>query len=379
MRILEILSYYYPHWTGLTAYAQRLAEGFVRRGHSVTVLTARYESELPSEEEHNGVRVVRLPVAFRLSRGQIMPTLPLVARQLIRQHDIVQMHTPLVYAPLITWLSRLAHRPTVFTHHGDLVMPDSAYEQFVERMVTGLMVRALKSCTRITVHSRDYAEHSGFLWPFHEKLSCIYPPVEIPHPDPEAVRAWRRESGLEGKKLVGFAGRFVEEKGFDYLLRAIPLVLQEVPEAIFLYAGERFVVYEQFYQQWEHLVKASEDAILILGLIRDRQRLADFLAMSDLFVLPSRTDCFPSVQIEAMLCGTPVVCTDIPGAREAAKVTGMGYLVPPHNAQALAQGIVRLLRDPSPFVKTREQIREVFDAERSVSEYEALLRRLASC
>ncbi|MEA3345470.1 MAG: glycosyltransferase family 4 protein [Chloroflexota bacterium] len=376
MRILEVLSYYYPHWTGLTAYAQRLAEGFAHRGHEVTVLTSRYEPELLPEEVHNGVRILRLPVLCRLSRGRIMPTFPWVAWQLIRQHDIVQMHTPLLEAPLITALGHLAGKPTVFTHHGDLVMPNSLYNQFVEVTVTALMRQALKGCAHVTVHSRDYAEHSDFLWPFQEKLSCIYPPVEIPHPDLEAVRAWRGELGLEGKKLVGFAGRFVEEKGFDYLLQAIPLVRREVPEAMFLYAGERFVVYEDFYQKWERLVKANEEAVVILGLIHDRQRMADFLGMCDLFVLPSRTDCFPSVQIEAMLCGTPVVCTDIPGAREAVEVTEMGRLVPPHSPEALAQGLVELLKDPSPYLRTREHIRQVFNTERSISEYEALLKRL---
>jgi len=353
-----------------------MAEGFVRRGHEVTVLTSRYQSELLPQEVHHGVRILRLPVLTRLSRGVIMPRFPWAAWRLIRQHDVVQMHTPIFEAPLITALGRLAGKPTVFTHHGDLVMPNSPCEQFVEWAVTALMRQALKSCTHITVHSRDYAEHSDFLWPFHEKLSCIYPPVEIPHPDPEAAQAWRRELGLEGKKLVGFAGRFVEEKGFDYLLQAIPLVRREVPEAMFLYAGERFVVYERFYQKWAHLVEANEEAIRIMGLIRDRQRLADFLAMCDLFALPSRTDCFPSVQIEAMLCGTPVVCTDIPGARGAVRATGMGRLVPPHNPQALAQGIVELLRDPSPYLRTREQIREVFNTEHSLLEYEALLKRL---
>lgn len=376
MRILEILTYYYPHWTGLTAYAQRLAEGFVRRGHRVTVLTSRYQSELLPQEVHNGVHILRLPVLTRLSRGVIMPNFPWAAWCLIRQHDVVQMHTPLLEAPLITALGRLASRPAVFTHHGDLVMPNSLYERFVEVTVTALMRQALKSCTHITVHSRGYAEHSDFLRPFRKKLSCIYPPVEIPHPDLAVTKAWRSELGLEGKKLVGFAGRFVEEKGFDYLLQAIPLVRREVPEAMFLYAGERFVVYERFYQKWKHLVKANEEAILIMGLIRDRQQMADFLAMCDLFVLPSRTDCFPSVQIEAMLCGTPVVCTDIPGAREAVKATGMGRLVPPHSPEALAQGIVELLGDSSPYLRTREQIQGVFNTERSISEYEALLKRL---
>ncbi|TEU08071.1 MAG: glycosyltransferase [Anaerolineales bacterium] len=46
--------------------------------------------------------------------------------------------------------------------------------------------------------------------------------------------------------------------------------------------------------------------------------------MCDVFALPSRTDCFPSVQIEAMMCGTPVVATNILGAREVVRVTGMG-------------------------------------------------------
>jgi len=377
MKILVTLTYYYPHWTGLTAYAQRLAEGLVRRGHEVTVLTSQFSRDLPARELHNGVQVVRLPTLARVSRGVIMPTFPFVANSLIRQHDVVQVHTPMLETLLVAILSKIAGKKVLITHHGDLVMPDGIFDQFVEKSVVWLMTQGGKIADRVSIHSKDYADHSKFLRPFAHKMSYIYPPVEIPKPDPKAVMAWRRELGLEDSHIVGFAGRFVEEKGFDYLLKAIPFVHEQLPGVKFVYAGAR-AVYEDFYDRWKHLIERNRDSVVMLGLIRDRQKLANFYAMCDLFALPSRSDCFPSVQIEAMLCGTPVVATDIPGAREVVRVTGMGRLVPPRNERALAEGIVDVLRNPSRYSRTHEQIRRVFDLERSVDQYEEVLLSLVT-
>ncbi|HID87373.1 MAG TPA: glycosyltransferase, partial [Anaerolineae bacterium] len=144
----------------------------------------------------------------------------------------------------------------------------------------------------------------------------------------------------------------------------------------FVYAGEHRVVYEDFYGQWKHLVDRYREHITFLGLIRNPQKMADFYAMCDVFALPSRTDCFPSVQIEAMLCGTPVVATNIPGAREVVRVTGMGKLVTPRDERALAQGLIEVLRDPTPYIKTKEEIRSIFNTERTLDQYEALLQSL---
>ncbi|MGC8788218.1 MAG: glycosyltransferase, partial [Anaerolineae bacterium] len=254
MKILVILTYYYPHWTGLTAYARRLSEGLARRGHQVTVLTSRYWRTLPKEEVHNGVRIVRLEPLMRISRGLVMPGFPFAAYRLINEHDVVQVHIPILESPLITALAKRAGKRVLITHHGDLVMPSKPFDQFVERTVTWLMRQALKSAARITIHTRDYADSSPFLRPFQEKLVPILPPVEIPQPIPEQVTAWRRELQLDKAKVVGFAGRFVEEKGFDFLLKAIPYVLEQIPEARFVYAGEVNVVYESFFEQWRHLV-----------------------------------------------------------------------------------------------------------------------------
>lgn len=376
MKILVVLTYYYPHWTGLTAYARRLAEGLARRGHQVTVLTARYWDTLPKEEVHNGVRIVRLKRLLRMSRGVVMPSFPWAAYRLIRENDVVQVHIPILESPLITALADRLGKKVVITHHGDLVMPSRPFDQFVECSVTWLMKRALRSAARITIHTQDYAENSPFLSQYRDKLVQILPPVDIPLPVPEDVAAWRHELGLENNRLVGFAGRFVEEKGFDFLLKSIPYVLERMPDVRFVYAGEVNVVYESFFEKWRHLVERWKDYVIMLGLLNDPQKVANFYAMCDVLALPSRTDCFPMVQVEAMLCGTPTVATDIPGLRVPVRMTGMGRLVRPQDERALADGLVEVLQNRQHYVKNRAEIAALFHLEKTIDAYERLFQSL---
>ncbi|MHB9031588.1 MAG: glycosyltransferase family 4 protein [Anaerolineae bacterium] len=377
MRVLTALTYYYPHWTGLTAFAQRIAEGLAARGHQITVVTSRYSNDLPLRENHNGVDIIRVPGWFRLSRGQVMPGfIPAIKQELVR-HDVVQVHTPM----LETWLvGAAAHRAglkMLMTHHGDLVMPNDWRDRIVQIIVSRLLDHGAQVADAISIYTQDYTDNSDFLRPHRGKVIPLYPPVIFPEPNREAASAWRRELGLEDALLVGFAGRFVEEKGFDYLLEAIPHIRAKVPNARFVFAGETRVVYERFFQRCLPLINANCDYITTLGLITDPQRLADFYAMCDVFALPSRTDCFASVQVEAMLCGTPVVATDIPGAREVVKVTRMGRLVAPRDTYSLAEGIIDVLSDPSRFVRPRSEIAEIFNYDRAISDYERLLASLA--
>ena len=63
MRILIALTYYRPHYSGLTIYAERQARALAARGHQVTILTSRFDPNLPKEEIRDGVEVMRLDVA----------------------------------------------------------------------------------------------------------------------------------------------------------------------------------------------------------------------------------------------------------------------------------------------------------------------------
>jgi glycosyltransferase involved in cell wall biosynthesis/ubiquinone/menaquinone biosynthesis C-methylase UbiE len=376
MRILSILTYYYPHWTGLTQHAVRVAEELAARGHTVTVLTARYTPDLAPEETINGVRVVRLATLGRLSRGMIMPQFPAAATRQIAAHDVVHMHTPMFEAALVAGLCRVLDKPLLMTHHGDLVMPAGPFNQFTEKVVTQLLNIGGRLATRISTYSYDYAAHSRFLQQFAAKLVAISPPITIPTPQPEVVADWRAELGLQDKLLVGFAGRFVEEKGFDFLLDAIPLIKEQIPNVHFVFAGEIHVAYEKFYERCASQIERHRADLTLLGLLRDPQQLANFYAMCDVFTLPSRTDCFAIVQVESLLSGTPLVTANIPGARIVLQTTGMGRLVTPRDPHALAEGLIEVLSHAERYRPDPVAVRAAFDLLRTVDQYEACMQEL---
>ena len=376
MKILSILTFYYPHWTGLTAHAVAVAEGLVARGHDVTVLTTRYDHTLARDEVINGVRVVRLQPAGRITRTLVSPAFPWAAAQLIAAHDVVQIHTPLSEAPLVALLCRALGRPLLMTHHGDLVMPTGVVNKLVERVAFPLLSYTGKFASAATSYSKDYADHSRLLQTFREKLNYVYPPVELPQPQPAAVADWRSELGLKGRTVIGIAGRWVEEKGFDYLLEAMPIVRQQVPNAHVIYAGERQVVYENFYERCLPAIEAQAEHISFVGLIRDPQKMANFYALCDVFALPSRSDMLALVQVEAMLAGTPVVASDIPGARVVVQETGFGKLAVPRDPQALAAALLEVLQHREHYQPTVAGVRSVFSSEQTMGKYEHIMERI---
>ncbi len=375
LKILIALLYYVPHRTGLTLHVQRVAEELVRRGHEVTVLTARYRMDLPRDETVvNGVRVVRLWAPLRMSRGMIMPAYPWAAWGLIRQHDVVWVNVPLLETALIAFLAERLGKKIVATHHGDLILPRS----LLNAVITWTMYRfyryMARRAGRLIGYSHDYADVSYYLMPFRDKVSIIYPPVQIPEPQPEKVAALRAAWNPGGGPIIGYAGRFVEEKRPDLLIRALDTINRQYPDARVVFAGEYDIPYESTWQRQQALVQQYRDQLIFLGLIDNMQDMANFYAACDVLVLPSGTECFGLVQVEAMLCGTPVVMTDIPGARVVVRETGMGRIVPPGDAAAIGRAVLEILADPAAYLKPRQEIERKFSFAETVDRYERHFR-----
>ncbi|HRQ24397.1 MAG TPA: glycosyltransferase, partial [Anaerolineales bacterium] len=189
MKILTVLTYYRPHTSGLTIYAERLARAFVKRGHQVTVMTMQYDPSLPREEGIDGVKIIRVPVAARISKGVIAPTFGWVATKLVAQHDVVQLHLPQFDAPGVALRGRLFGKPAVLTYHCDLLLPPGFFNRFVNFVVNLMNNAAGIFSNHIVTYTQDYADNSPYLSRYASKLTPILPPVEMPSPLPGAVES----------------------------------------------------------------------------------------------------------------------------------------------------------------------------------------------
>ena len=377
LKILISLLYYYPHLTGLTYYVQLIAEELARSGHQVTVLTSRYQQELPRDTVINGVRVVRLWAPIRISRGVIMPAYPWALARLLREHDVVSIHTPMLETALVSLLAGMAGVKVIPTHHGDLVLPESLMNRLIAKIMFAFYVFMARRAPSIIGPSHDYADNSYYLRPFLDKFEAIYPPIRIPKPDAENAAKLRRQWQHSDGPIIGYSGRFVQEKRPDLLIRALEVINRRHPKARIVFAGEYDILYENTWRRHQPLIDKFKPQLIFLGLVKDKQTLADFYAACDVLALPSDTECFALAQVEAMLCGTPVVMTDTPGGRVSVTVTGMGKLARPGDWQSIGETVVEVLENPDPYVKSREFIAGCFSFEETVNRYEAIFRQHA--
>jgi len=382
MKILTVLTYYRPHTSGLTIYAERLARAFAKRGHDVTVMTTQYDKSLPREEMMDGVHVTRVPVAFRLSKGVIAPTFGWVATKLVWQHDVVQMHLPQFDAPGVAFRGRLFGKPAVLTYHCDLQLPSGWFNRLVNLVVDFQNNMAGLLADHIVTYTQDYADHSPYLSRYASKLTPILPPVELPDPLPGAVQAFADKNLVkERRPVIGMAARFASEKGVEVLLDAMPAILEKYPKAQVLFAGQyKDVMGESAYaerlmpriRQYE-----ADRHWKFLGVLNPQQMTA-FYPNLDVLTVPSlnSTEAFGLVQIEAMLNGVPSVPSALPGVRQPVLMHGMGRVAEVGDPASLAEAIIGVLNEADSLKCDLPALASQYDPDSIAAKYEELFEKL---
>lgn len=171
---------------------------------------------------------------------------------------------------------------------------------------------------------------------------------------------------LEGT-VVGNVARLSEQKGQRTLLDAVPLVLERHPDARFAIAGDG-----ELREELGERAQEFDDHVVMLG---NRPDVPDLLASFSVFVHPSRFEGLCLAVLEAQAAGVPVVATPVGGIRETVVDGVTGLLVPPDDARALAERIVRLLDDPELGRRLADRAKERvgrYSEERMVAETLAL-------
>jgi glycosyltransferase involved in cell wall biosynthesis len=162
---------------------------------------------------------------------------------------------------------------------------------------------------------------------------------------------------------VLFIGQMKYRKGWDVLLRAIPETVRSVPEARFIFVGHTGRDRADF----DALVRELDIAqwLDICGRVDEAEKVA-LLRSSWVLTLPARYEGFGIPLVEAMMCGTPVVTTNVPACNEIVQDGATGLRVPSDDPGALATALVRLLRDAD----LRQRL--------GMAGYEAAMRRYAA-
>ena len=382
MRVLTTLTYYRPHYSGLTIYAERLARALVKRGHQVTVLTSRYDRRLPAREDRDGVQVIRPHVMLHVSKGVLMPSMFYWAWVNIRKADVVHLHLPQLDAAYIALISRWLKKPIVLTYHCDLLLPSGIIHS-IANLVSHLANRISMRCAnQVVVNTMDYAEESSFLHRYLKKIRAIPTPVELETPSQADEQALKLKASWEpGQLIIGMVARLAAEKGVEYLVEAMPEILKKYPAARVLHVGQYQNVMgeEEYANKLRPMIQALGDRWTFLGILSPPE-LAAFYRQCDVTVLPSTnsTESFGIVQVESMSCGTPVVASDIPGVRQPVKMTGMGRLVPPVNSHALAEAVCEVLDHPEQYRGEVEEVIARFSPQRIAQEYEAVFQEVTN-
>ncbi|MBV6395388.1 MAG: 2-deoxystreptamine N-acetyl-D-glucosaminyltransferase [Anaerolineales bacterium] len=382
MKILTVLTYYRPHTSGLTIYAERLARAFVKRGHEVTVMTTQYDKSLPREETLDGVRIIRIPVAFRVSKGVIAPTFGWVATQLVAQHDVVQLHLPQFDAPGVALRARLFGKPAVLTYHCDLDLPSGFFNRVVNSVVHFQNNMAGLLSNHIVTYTQDYADNSPFLSRYASKLTPILPPVELPTPAPGAVESFAKKYGTPTRRpVIGMATRFASEKGIEVLLEALPKVIEKYPNAQVLFAGQYLNVMGEhaYLERLRPAIQRYEASgnWQFTGLL-DPLQMAAYYPNLDVLVVPSlnSTEAFGLVQIEAMMNDVPCIASALPGVRRPAQMHNMGEIVPIGDSSALADALLKVLGNRSNYKSDPAELKRTYDPDSVAVEYEKLFAKL---
>jgi len=332
-----------------------------RRLSGVRLLTGRWAGE-PDYAVVDGVEIVRIGLKrWPLVRPESLPLYATYLAQAVRQvlsgrPKAILAARVLPEGLLAGILSRALGVPSAVFAHGEEVhrmRPDRVLGG--RRRVTAALKRkalwaAYRHVDLIIANSRFTAKLLRRGGVDERRVSVVHPGT-----DPSCFQPMPRDPclaaklGVEGKAVVLSVGRLVHRKGQDTVIRAMPAILRQAPNAVYVVAGKGY--YEEQLRRLAESVGVS-DHLRFIGEV-DNETLPKLYNLANAFVMPNRVTAelgdlegFGIVFLEAGACGVPVVGGRSGGVPDAIVDGQTGLLVDGSSVAEVAGAVVRLLMDP---------------------------------
>lgn len=380
MTILFSTTYYHPYVSGLSLYIRRLVQALPKKTYAIHVLCMCHSKKLPKKAVVDGVSVYRAQPFMALHKGFLSLDFMIQAWRMAKLADVIVINLPQFEGWWPALFGRLFGKKVIAIYHSEIALPDGFFNRVVQLSVEIANTVTLLLADIVVTYTQDFAENSRLLRLFRApKLHMVYPPIPKPVVRAAIVARLKKKIG-NADIVIGVAARLAAEKGIEYLLEAIPILVPSVKgkKLKVIVAGPMDPVGERAYKEKiMRLVETYKEYIVFLGEIPPED-MGAFYASLDVLVLPSvnNTETFGMVQVEAMMTGVPVVASDLPGVRVPIRQTGMGIVVPPRDAPAIAQAIEKILAHKETYTKERSVIMKEFSLKKTVGFYERLIVRV---
>jgi len=326
-----------------------LSQEYIKAGHKVCVITARL---LGSSEREivDGIEEIRTSPLFTVFKVPVMPNYYHCLSSV--NPDIIHAHgtCPGVSDIAVLWAA-IHNRPCLLNYRFDGNADSAIGTMFANLYNFIINPVVVAKASAVVATSMSYAETSPVLRRFLKRVKAIPNGVDLQRFNPGIeTGAIREKYNLPADEIVFFAGRFVEYKGLEYVIRA----MKHVQHGTLVIAGTGSLE--------RHLKQLTEEEELtnvkFLGLIA-HEELPQLYRISDIYVLPSisRGENFGNSALEAMACGTPVIASNLPGVKELV-TDECGIKVKPKDSLSIADNINLLLADASLRAKMGKAARE---------------------
>jgi glycosyltransferase involved in cell wall biosynthesis len=288
-----------------------------------------------SVEQREYFRLHRLSTALIVAGQPVSFALPAYLKSL--PADIVHVHHPNPYA-LLAYRASGHPGKLVVTYHSDIVR-----QKVLGSLIAPVLDTIWRRTSAFTVSSEPFIESSSVLRRYRDKVHAVPHGIQPdPYLQPENQEADEVRSRYPGPLFL-CVGRLVPYKGFTYAIDAMDLLRKSGTKAHLIIAGDGPLRVEL---QGRVNRLGLEDWVSMAGRVEDT---LPYYQAADVFMLPSceNNETLGLVQVEAMMCGKPVINTNLPTGVPHVSLQGLtGLTVAVKDARALADAMIHLILDP---------------------------------